>query len=84
MESSEQEMNLITNSSQQQESSTKTKKFSNKKCLKLVLFLLLLCYFGLIALFYQNSNQLKDVEKKNIEQENQIQDYLKKINNLQE
>ena len=84
MESSEQEMNLITNSSQQQESSTKTKKFSNKKCLKLDLFLLLLCYFGLIALFYQNSNQLKDVEKKNIELENQIQDYLKKINNLQE
>ena len=86
MESSEQEMNLITNTSQQQESSTKTKikKFANKRCLKLVLFLLLLCYFGLIALFYHNSNQLKDVEKKNIELENQIQDYLKKINNLQE
>jgi hypothetical protein len=88
MESSEQEMTLITNDFQQPEQTTtsknKVRKFANKKCLKFVLFLLILCYFGLIALFYQNSNQVKNVEKKNIELENKIQDYLKEISTLQE
>jgi hypothetical protein len=88
MESSEQEMTLITNDFQNQEQTTtsknKVRKFANKKCLKFVLFLLILCYFGLIALFYHNSNQVRNVEKKNIELENKIQDYLKEISTLQE
>ena len=85
MESNEQEMNLISSTSQPESTTkTKAKKFANKKCLKLVLFLLILCYFGLIALFYQNSTQVKNVEKKNLELENKIQDYLKEISNLQE